>query len=149
MILQDISWAIDLQQETRWSHWWSNIKQTTEEECFQRAFWSEQRETFKTKSPNIEKWVLYGTDDPVKPLKSASSAHGGVNTSVCECLLSFFFGVCDTLCSAAACQTSRLQILWQIGMLRRWFQPGYINPPPPPPLLSTLCTSRQKSAAAI
>jgi len=24
---------------------------------------------------------------------------------------------------------SRFQILWQIGMLKLWFQPGYINPP--------------------
>lgn len=32
---------------------------------------------------------------------------------------------------------SRLQILWQIGMLRLWFQSGYINPPPPPTAASS------------
>lgn len=44
-------------------------------------------------------------------------------TSVC-----CFFAVSDTFCSAAACQMSHFQILWQIGMLKLWFQPGYINP---------------------
>lgn len=90
-----------------------------------------------TKSPNIEKWLLqYGTDNPVKPLKSASSARSRVNM----CVFLFFVCVSDTFCSAAACQMSRLQTLWQIGMLRLWFQPGYVNPLPTP----MLCTSRKK-----
>lgn len=57
---------------------------------------------------------------------------------VCVC----FLGVSDTFCSAAACQMSRLQILWQIGMLKLWFQPGYINPNTSP--TSTRCTTSCK-----
>lgn len=102
MILQDINSAIDHQQrQTEVTSGAFKKHKTNHSGCVQRLF--DQSKRHLSKSPNIEKsQQQYGTDYPLKPRKSASSAGGGGNV--------FFWCVCvsDTFSSVAACQMSHL-----------------------------------------